>query len=187
MKTIISSEIQKVANETYRAIRQKVADIDVLTVLHMSDEYSFIAQGADMVKPEKLWVFDIGKERTARDFFKHNPPTPAEVENAIQVVEDEIMSLHRLLIATPDLYTLDESVYEIAKLTVSTGSEKKIILSRPDMEQVFNRLAAIISGRPASQDVLPTTNSFAATLLILREVMHHLGFMNITVLKNTEY
>ena len=187
MKTIISSEIQKVANETYRAIRQKVADIDVLTVLHMSDEYSFIAQGADMVKPEKLWVFDIGKERTARNFFKHNPPTLAEVENAIQVVEDEIMSLHRQLIATPDLYTLDESVYEIAKLTVSTGSEKKIILSRPDMEQVFNRLAAIISGRPASQDVLPTTNSFAATLLILREVMHHLGFMNITVLKNTEY
>ena len=181
MKTIISSEIQKVANETYRAIRQKVADIDVLTVLHMSDEYSFIAQGADMVKPEKLWVFDIGKERTARNFFKHNPPTLAEVENAIQVVEDEIMSLHRQLIATPDLYTLDESVYEIAKLTVSTGSEKKIILSRPDMEQVFNRLAAIISGRPASQDVLPTTNSFAATLLILREVMHHLGFMNITV------
>jgi hypothetical protein len=183
MKTIISSEIQEAVSNTYRAIRQKAADIDVLTVLHMADEYSFIAQGRDTVKPEKLWVFDIGTEKTAGDFFKHNPPTPADVENAIQVVEDEVMPLHRLLISTSDLYTLDESVYEIAKLTAFTGSEQKIILSRPDMEQVFNRLAAIISGRPASQDILPTTNSFAATLLILREVMHHLGFMNITVLK----
>jgi hypothetical protein len=51
------------------------------------------------------------------------------------------------------------------------------------MEQVFGRLAAIISGRPANQDILPITNTFVATLLILREVMHHLGFMNITVLE----
>jgi len=49
------------------------------------------------------------------------------------------------------------------------------------MEQLFSRLAAIVSGRPASTDVLPTDNKFAATLLVLREVMHHLGFMDVTI------
>ena len=183
MRTTIFSEIQEAINNSYRTIRQKAADIDVLTILHIDGEYSFIAQGADMAKPEKLWVFDIGTERTASDFFKHNPPTPADVENAIQVVEDEVMPLHRLLMATSDLYTLDESIQDIARLTVYSEVQHGLTLARKDVEQVFNRLAAIISGRPASQDVLPTTNSFAATLLILREVMHHLGFMNITVLK----
>jgi len=183
MKTIISSEIQETINNTYRTIRLKAADIDVLTVLHIDGEYSFIAQGADTVKPEKLWAFDIGTEKTAGDFFKHFPPTPAEIENAIQVVEDEVMPLHRLLMATSDLYTLDESIQDIARLTVYSEVQHGLTLARKDVEQVFNRLAAIISGRPASQDVLPTTNSFAATLLILREVMHHLGLMNITALK----
>ena len=183
MKTIISSEIQETINNTYRTIRLKAADIDVLTVLHIDDEYSFIAQGTDTAKPEKLWVFDIGTEKTAGDFFKHFPPTPPEIENAIQVVEDEVMPLHRLLMATSDLYTLDESIQDIARLTVYSEVQHGLTLARKDVEQVFNRLAAIISGRPASQDVLPTTNSFAATLLILREVMHHLGLMNITALK----
>jgi len=183
MRTTISSEIQEAINNTYRTIRQKAADIDVLTVLHIDDEYSFIAQGTDTAKPEKLWVFDIGTEKTAGDFFKYFPPTLAEIENAIQVVEDEVMPLHRLLITTPDLYTLDESIQDIARLTVFSEVQQGLTLTRTDVEQVFNRLAAIISGRPASQDVLPTTNSFAATLLILREVMHHLGFMNITALK----
>jgi len=183
MRTTIFSEIQEAINNTYRTIRQKAADIDVLTVLHIDDEYSFIAQGTDTAKPEKLWVFDIGTEKTADDFFKHFPPTPAEIENAIQMVEDEVMPLHRQLMATSDLYTLDESIQDIARLTVFSEVQQGLTLARTDVEQVFNRLAAIISGRPASQDVLPTTNSFAATLLILREVMHHLGFMNITVLK----
>jgi len=44
-------------------------------------------------------------------------------------------------------------------------------------------LAAIITGFPASQDVLPASTTFAATLLILREVMHHFGFTEISFLK----
>ena len=181
MKIILSPEIQDEANNTYRAIRQQIAESGPLTVLHIADEYSFIAQGTEANEPEKVWVFDIGTEKTAREFFLHNPPTAGEVENAIQVVEDEVMPLHKLLAANSNLYTLDTSIGEIAQQTVFSESEQGMILARTDMEQVFNRLAAIISGRPASQDILPTTNSFAATLLILREVMHHLGFMNITI------
>jgi len=182
MIPIIPDDIQQLALESYLLIRRQVTDKVPLTVLHIADEYSFIAQGVEMAKPDNLWVFTIGTEKTACEYFKHNPPTPAEVENAIMVVEDEVMPLHKLLIPKSNLYTLDGNISEIARLAAFKEYKPGMILARADMELVFTRLAAIISGRPASQDVLPTTNSFASTLLILREVMHHLAFFDITIL-----
>jgi len=182
MKTNIPDEMQQLALETYLVVRHKITENVNVTVLHIDDEYSFIAQGSDDTKPDNLWVFDIGTERTALDYFKHNPPTPGEVENAIQVVEDEVMPLHKLLIPKSNLYTLDENIREIAQLAAFKEYKPGMILARTDMELVFNRLAAIITGRPASQDVLPAANTFASTILILREVMHHLGFLDIMLL-----
>jgi len=184
MKINIPDEIQQLALETYLVIRHQIADDRVVTVLHIADEYSFIAQGLLPDKPDHLWVFDIGTVRTAHDYFTHNPPTPGEVENAIQVVEDEVMPLHKLLIPKSNLYTLDGNISEIARLAAFKEYTPGMILARTDLELLFSRLAAIITGRPASQDVLPTTNSFASTLLILREVMHHLAFLDITVLSH---
>jgi len=91
------------------------------------------------------------------------------------------MPLHKLIPTGCGLYTTDTSILKIAQQTVSSHHSVGVVLARTEMEQVFGRLAAIISGRPVNQDVLPTTNTFAATLLILREVMHHLGFVNITI------
>ena len=184
MKTNISDEIRQLALETYHAMRQQLTGNVPATVLHIGDEYCFITQGTTDLKPDNLWVFELGTDRTAREYFKHNPPTPDEVENAIMVVEDEVMPLQKLLIPKSNLYTLDVSVREIASLATFQEFKPGMMLARADMELVFNRLAAIITGRPASQDVLPATNTFASTILILREVMHHLGFMDITLLTN---
>ena len=181
MTTIIPNEIQQIAQDTYRAVRQKCTTNTAITVLHIADEYSFMANGANAEKPDNVWLFEIGTEKTAREFFIHNPPTAGEVENAIQVVEDKVMPLHKLLTIDSNLYTLDACILEIAEVSAFEESEQGTILSIQDMEHAFTRLAAIISGRPASQDILPTTNAFAATLLILREVMHHLRFPNITI------
>lgn len=181
MTTIIPNEIQQIAQDIYRTIRQKRIENSAITVLHIADEYSFMALGTNADKPDNVWLFEIGTEKTAREFFIHNPPTAGEVENAIQVVEDEVMPLHRLLTVDSNLYTLNASILEIARVSAFEESEQGAILSIQDMEQAFTRLAAIIAGRPASQDILPTTNTFAATLLILREVMHHLRFRNITI------
>src|SRR5512146_2429732 len=41
---------------------------------------------------EPLAVLAIGTDRTAREFFRHDPPTPGEMENAIQAIEDAIMA-----------------------------------------------------------------------------------------------
>ena len=182
MITIIPNDIQQQALEHYLAVRQNTTENVPVTILHIDNQYSFMAQGTGADKPDNLWVFGIGADKTATGYFYHNPPTPGEVENAIMVVEDKVMPLHKLLIPNTQLYTLDVTAREIALLTASKLNEQGMVLARADMEFVFNRLAAIISGRPASQDVLPADNSFASTLLILREVMHHLGFMQITIL-----
>jgi len=182
MTTIIPDDIQLQVLEHYLAVRQKTHENVPVTILHIDDQYSFMVQGMCADKPDNLWVFDIGADKTADGYFYHNPPTPGEIENAIMVVEDEVMPLHKLLIPNSQLYTLDMTVMEIALLAAFKDSDQGKILARADMELVFNRLAAIITGRPASSDVLPTVNSFASTLLILREVMHHLGFMQITIL-----
>jgi len=182
MKLNIPAEIQQLATDTYRTVRQKAPGNKPISVLHIDDEYSFIVHGTDATNPEKIWTFDIGKVKTARDFFKLFPPTPGEIENAIQVVEDEVMPLHKLLIPGSGLYSTDTSIKEIAEYAMSEDNKDELILTRDSMERVFSRLAAIITGLPSSQDVLPASNEFASTLLILREVMHHLSFVEIVIL-----
>jgi len=49
------------------------------------------------------------------------------------------------------------------------------------MEKTFDRLASVSLGRPAAHEGLPDSTAFAATLLILREFMHHLKFASLTV------
>lgn len=181
MKINIPDEVQQLATNTYRIVRQKVTGIKTISVLHIDDEFCFIVQGSETKKPEKIWAFDIGTEKTARDFFNRFPPTPGEVENAINFVEDEVMPLHKLLTPDSGIYSTDERIREIVQYTLFEENQDELILTRVNIERVFNRLAAIITGLPASQDVLPASNTFAATLLILREVMHHLGFMYITI------
>jgi len=186
MKTIIPDDIRQQALDYYRDVQQRVGGNTPFTVLHIANEYSFIVQGLESDKPDNLWVFDLGAVKTSHDFFKHVPPTPGEVEYAIMEVEDEVMPLHKLLVPNTNLYTFDSAVKKTAVLGAVVETGAAITFERADMENVFYRLAAIISGRPASQDVLPAENTFAASLLILREVMHHLAFKNITILTNRE-
>jgi len=45
----------------------------------------------------------------------------------------------------------------------------------------FDRCSGAVLGRPAASEGLPAGGAFAATLLILRELMHHLKVSPITV------
>jgi|GEM_PF-2754939 len=119
--------MQAIASGLYRSIRQKAGTNEALTVLHIADEYSILATGTDLTKPDKVWVLDLGSIKTARDFFNHTPPTPGEIENAINVVEDELMPVFKLLKSNTRLYTSDICTLQIAKLTGYTESESGLI------------------------------------------------------------
>ncbi|MDP4202329.1 MAG: hypothetical protein Q8861_06520 [Bacteroidota bacterium] len=150
-------------------------------VLHIAPDYTLLVIGTKAEEPDAVWKFAVGTEKTANEFFRHNPPTPGEVENAIMVVEDEVMQVSKLIPAGTHLFSSNAAVEEIYKQLELYQQSSARLLYRHDVEAIFGRLSAIISGRPASSDTLPQTATFAAALLILREVMFHLGFDEVTL------
>jgi exopolyphosphatase/pppGpp-phosphohydrolase len=127
-----------------------------------------------------LHTLPLGAQVTAVAWFRHDPPTEAEIENAIAAVEDLVMPLHRQLPGGLALETQDAAIRQIAVLA-GVADGPAMVLGLEAMERVFDRLAAVVMGRPAAQSGLPPGPGFAATLLILRELMHHLQFAAITV------
>ncbi|MDO8252268.1 MAG: alpha/beta hydrolase-fold protein [Rhodoferax sp.] len=156
-----------------------LGDQTPITLLHIGADLTTIAtaNGAERGAPLTL---ALGSQKTAADFFKHSPPTPLEMENAIMAVEDEVSRARTWLADGSALHSTDPAVREIA-LMAGVPDQPELTLSIDAVEQTFERLAAVTLGRPASNDGIPANTAFAATLLILREFMHHLQFSAITV------
>lgn len=163
----------------YKCSRLGVSKGMPITVLHIGEDQTAIAFGTD-VEPEAVLVLSIGSNKTAVDFFKRTPPTPDEMETAIMLVEDEVMRAGKLLTGHPTLFTWDASIRELA-LIAGVSDQPEMILSLEAVERTFDLLASLVLGRPASRTGIPTTPAFAATLLILREFMHHLQFESIRI------
>lgn len=167
------------ARRRYLAARSGLAQGTPVTLLHIGAAQTVIATGR-YAEPAAILFLDVGSRRTATDFFRHEPPTPGEMENAIMAVEDAVIGSRPMIPGISALLTTDPAIREIA-LIAGAQDRPEVILGIDAMERTFERLAAITLGRPASQDTIPTTPTFAATLLILREFMHHLKFASITV------
>ncbi|MEA9392890.1 hypothetical protein SJI19_20510 [Acerihabitans sp. TG2] len=147
--------------------------------LHIGQEETVITlMGADAAK--RVLVLQLGSQRIAQHYFHHVPPTPDEMENAIMVVEDEISRIRHDIPAGSQLFSNDPLLLNIALLAGVTPS-KSPELSLAATELTFDRLARVINGRPAHVEGLPEERDFAATLLILREFMHHLAFDKIVM------
>ncbi len=163
----------------YGRARPGVPDGTAITVLHIGEEQTAVAAGSS-AEPDVVMVLAIGSQKTAADFFRHTPPTPGELENAIMVVEDEVTRLRSIKATASTLFTAGPTIREIA-LAAGLPDQPVMILALDAVEQTFDRLAALTLGRPASSAGIPATATFAATLLILREFMHHLQFASVTV------
>lgn len=103
--------------------------------------------------------------------FQDQPPSPGELEAAIQTIEDALMACGDLV----DTHTLVSSDAWLLQLARFAGCSPERI-DRDQVETCFNRLAALSEGHPLTQDPLPDDPQFPARLLILRELMHHLDF-----------
>lgn len=172
----------------YRYARRACAPGPLVTVLHVGDEHTFISTGAQATAPSIALTLPIGRLKTARDFFRGDLPTPLALETAIAQVEDAVYAAHvchrpwmppEALIAP---YATDRALHDIATLAgVAAGAQR--VLTLDAMERVFNRLVAVSQGRPAAHEGLPASAPFAATLLVLRELMHHLPFQTLVLLQ----
>ena len=137
-----------------------------VVVLRLGDEETTLARGAAGI------TLAIGARRLADERFAHSPPTPLELENAIMVVEDEIARATAFAGVGLAVLSDDGALRDLADFAGVSGDA----LSVGAVENAFERLAAS-AGLPAGD----SGRTFAAKLLIVRELMHHLGFAEIAV------
>lgn len=139
------------------------------TTLRIDAHRTTLADGA---RPEV--VIPIGSADVADRFFRHDPPTPFELEQAIDAVEDALAAagLHHDL--RGGLATHDLRLHRLLRLPAHGRA-----LARDAVEATFQRLASAALGHPSSLEGLPSGREDAAALLILRECMHHCGYADI--------
>lgn len=161
----------------YTSIRRSKQTTTPMVLLHIGEDQTWVAAGTG-IEPDQVLRLEIGSSRTSSAFFKHHPPSPLEIENAIMLVEDEVTRAREMAVERASLYSTDELVYDIAKMAGGLD-ELAINLTIEQVEALFDQLAARAEGRPSSQVEIPDDPKFAADLLILREFMHHLHFDNV--------
>jgi len=118
-----------------------------------------------------------GPTRVVRDYMPRWPPRPQDIERAINDIEDALMHARGKLGNTGAVASEDRVLLEIASVA-GLGKTAKT-LPRQAVEALFERLAAVALGRPNAQERLPEDMHLAASIVILREVMHHLDVPSI--------
>ncbi|MGE6235258.1 hypothetical protein [Aeromonas media] len=135
-------------------------------LLSLGDSQSRVQiTGADGVS--QTFSLALGLNAMTPGPFRRDPPTPLELEQAIMVVEDALMSLAAHIQPHPLI-----QLHSPVPLAGGLGSHE---LNRESIERLFGQLVAMVEGDPLAAAQLPRDRRFAATLLILREWMHHLG------------
>lgn len=119
----------------------------------------------------ELTRLPVGPAQLAATVFSGDLPRPQELERAIDVTEDAIMSVPPVHAGTGVLRT-SEAI--LSAMHSMAGPE--LSMTRSQVEVLFQSLASASLGDPSAAQQLPRQREFAAALLILREVMHHANF-----------
>ncbi|MCM2341443.1 hypothetical protein [Rhodoferax sp.] len=145
-------------------------------VLHIGAQQTVVLTGT-AADPQRL-PLAIGYVRTTAACFGHSPPSPGELEAAIMLVEDELSRVPAIAAAQATVVAPAAFIEAIGR---SAGLADGVanVFSLDQVERLFDLLAALSMGRPAASAGIPADPAFAATLLILRESMHHLRFDSI--------
>lgn len=122
----------------------------------------------------RIVTLTVGPRGLVEAVLRHDPPTPVELERAIDLIEDAVAGSRVADADRGDLATADPLLRALPGLG-SSGS----VLGRDAVERLFERLAARAHGMPVAGDELPHGRDIAAALLILRECMHHLDFRRV--------
>jgi exopolyphosphatase/pppGpp-phosphohydrolase len=137
--------------------------------LHVRNTVLEFADGAVVTLP-------VGVGDLARDVLRHDPPTPGELERGIELIEDALSAAR---LSKADRGTLLASHGAVHALPGLQAPEA--LLSLAALESLCQRLASRALGTPVPEAELPQGSEVAATLLVLRECMQHLGFDHIGV------
>lgn len=171
-----------VVRSLYATAREQLSEPNAIVTLSLSDEAGMLAFGTGR-QPEQVASLPIGLRALADQLFGSGTITELAIEQGIEKVEERVMPWQRKLPTPARLFTGGDDIVDIACMAGMPRDGDTWMLSTDSVEQLFNRWIARVQGRPASQDDLPLTPRFSASLLVLRECLHHLGFDSIIVLR----
>lgn len=148
-----------------------------VTLIHIGDWQTTVMTGANDRATQRLDL-EIGARRTSTELFRHTPPTPHELEIAINVVEDEVARARRIL---ADGSILVASAGTLEVLTKDAGVEAATgqRLTLEAVEALFQQLSRVSLGSAPASIAAARDPTQAAVLLILREFMHHMDFHDV--------
>jgi exopolyphosphatase/pppGpp-phosphohydrolase len=115
-------------------------------------------------------VVALGVE-TVAGHFRHAPPTGLEIERAIDAIEDALMATRLGHASRGPLTTTSPGLRAVPGF-----DNVDAVLSLDEVERLFQELASATAGPSSPLTGWSADRDAAAALLILREVMHHLGF-----------
>ncbi|WNO06478.1 hypothetical protein [Rhodoferax mekongensis] len=152
----------------------------VQTTLQLGTETSTVlcVEDGQVVLQQEL---PLGTASLARQWMRHTPPTPLDIEHAIEVTEDVLMRLAARMVRTEQLQ-LSGSGAALILQGVGAAPDAVLIWSLEEVEDKFNRIAMVSQGRPIGHEALPTAPEFYAAMVIVRECLHHLRFGKVVVL-----
>ncbi|MGH8055517.1 MAG: hypothetical protein ACREP4_16525 [Stenotrophomonas sp.] len=109
--------------------------------------------------------------------LRHFPPSELALERAIALSEDALMP-HVAALRSHPLEVLVAADDALAALPLLLGREHSsaLQLSIDDVERGFNQVAQVAAGMPAQSVGLSAQPAFVAALLVVRELMHHVGW-----------
>jgi hypothetical protein len=126
-------------------------------------------------EPAAALVVAIGYGSVAEKFFRHDPPTPGELESAIDAVEHALMDSRAQRAEAGTLVIADDTRRRLPALLPEATT------TIDEVEARFQRLASASLGNPGALFDGPPGSEVAAALLILRECMHHLGYARVVI------
>lgn len=117
----------------------------------------------------------VGWRTISRDYFRNDPPSPLDLENAIAAIEDEIDRTHKTVARGPAVVTTYETIRDIA-LAAGIPAGPQLVLPIDAVERTYVRMA--------ERAGLPGNARLAATVLLMRELMHHLDIDRVIIRAN---
>jgi len=142
----------------------------------------------DIRNIEERISLDIGSVRLTERCLRHDPPTPAELEAAIEIVENEIARASRFTFAGSTLVGVAGTATSLAVLaqglkTFDVAAVTNYLLPRESVESLFAMLQRMPSGmiRELSEVMEGRSDVIVAGTLIAREIIAHFRFDSMRV------
>ncbi|MBS1147037.1 MAG: hypothetical protein H6R08_1213 [Proteobacteria bacterium] len=155
--------------------------IGPITRLSICGDRVLLEAAKDIASPGSA-TLDAGSLQRIQAHLVHVPPTAGELESAIMQIEDDLMPVLRSLPGSGQLVTCAPAYWEVVT-AAGLGGSPEVNLDIATVERLFNLLADVAHGMPAARLGIPANGSFAAMLLLLREILHHGGFGSVWVMQ----